>query len=455
ARVFATAGLRASSALPVVSVPGSGLMLHGTPTNPAHFLLDMGTGRAPQPQSVDTSVFPTLSVQLPGANNGAVDFSSLSITTNASDCEVSVDGTPLKHGADGQVLSPPLNPGKHKVRLSCSGFQDMEKTAMVKDGQVVPRKLDFAMTSLAAAAPAAAAQTANRTQLSIFNAPPDAAIFQNQVRIGTVGADGRFVRDLEPGSFTWEWRKPGFEPRKETRTVRAGDVLRLAGAMLPSTGSVVLKVVPDGALITVVRESDDSLINVANNVPVTLAAGSYRVSAQAPDYLQKTDSITIANGKPITLAWSLEKSAAASQPSRLFENGDTWIPAPDAAGWWIHPGAAYSSLRASTGTFTINFLHKKHSHKINILADCRSHDDCIVYNIDGHNLTTKVIADGSTVSDEKEPHGMDSDPSFHFVFEISADAITVKNQTGTILSSVTRRTPGKISIQNGNPLKIN
>ncbi len=146
AKVYASAGVQAAASLPVSAVPAAGLALTGSPENPAHFFLDNGKGKGPQEQSVDSSVFPALTVQLAGA----ADVSYLAITANASDCQITVDGKPLKRNANGQTLSVPLDPGNHPVRLSCPGFQDMEQVAVVKAGEVSPHKLDFEMTPIAA-----------------------------------------------------------------------------------------------------------------------------------------------------------------------------------------------------------------------------------------------------------------------------------------------------------------
>jgi hypothetical protein len=226
--------------------------------------------------------------------------------------------------------------------------------------------------------------------------------------------------------------------------------------MVASSGTLILRVVPEGAHLSVHRDTDSTVINLGNNQPLALPAGTYRVSAQLPDYRERSEAVVIASGKPLTLNWELEKVPVVSGPLRFFENGDSWKPVPDADGWWIHPGSGYSALRASTGEVNIDFLRKKRSRKINILADCQDHANCIVYSLDGHNFTVKVVSGGETVLDEKKPHGMDNNPSFHLVFEMSPDAIVVKSRSGTVLSSVERQNPkGKLSIQDDNPLTIN
>jgi hypothetical protein len=51
---------------------------------------------------------------------------------------------------------------------------------------------------------------------------------------------------------------------------------------------------------------------------------------------------------------------------------------------------------------------------------------------------------------------MDDSSMFHLVFEMSPDAIIVKNKAGTVLSSVDRKDPrGKLSIQDDTPLNVN
>ncbi len=456
AKVYATNGLRAAAAPPVAPVPNVGLLVSGSATNPAHFLLDAGKGKGPQEQSVDPSIFPTLKVQLADAPEATY----LAITANAGNCQTYVDGKLLVLNASGDAPSVPLDPGSHPVRLSCPGFQDLEKVAVVKPGEVSPHKLDFVMTPVPAAPVAAVAPVApapvRHAQLMLTGAPPDTPVFQNQIRIGTVGADGTFTREIEPGTFTWEWRKAGYEPRRETQTVKAGDAVKIDGAMVASTGTLRVKVVPDGAQISVRRESDNAAFNPSNNMLLSLAPGVYAVTAQAPQYRDRAESVTVPAGKIVTLDWGLDKMAVPSVPVRFFENGESWTPLAGENGWWIHPGSGYSALRASTGVVNIDFLRKKRSRKINILADCRDHANCIVYSIDGHNFTTKVVAGGDTLSDEKKAHGMDDNSSFHLVFEMSPAAIVVKNHAGAVLSSVERKDPrGKLTIQDDTPLNVN
>ncbi len=447
ARIYTSISMRASIALPVAPVPPFGLAVPGSPASPARFLIDAGKGQGPHEQSVDPSALPTLTVQLAGV----ADVPFLGITSNVPNCQISVDNKPLKIFMKGQSASIPTNPGSHAIRLTCPGYQDLEKVALVKPDETGPPKLDFVMEPVPVVAP-----PTRRAVFMLSGAPPDTPVFQNQIRVGTVAPDGTFSRETDPGTFTWEWRKPGYEPRKETRTVKAGDSVRVDGAMNPSSGSLVLKVVPEDARISIRGDSDNALIMASNNVPLLLAPGSYRVTAQAPEYGERTESVVIVSGTPLNLTWNLEKLPVLSGPQRFFENGDAWKPVPDFDGWWFHPGSGYSSSRTSTGAVSIDFLRRKHAHKINILADCPNQANCVVYSIDGHSFTTKVILGGATVRDEKKPHGMDGNSSFHLVFEMTPEAIVVKNRAGTVLSSVDRKDPhGKLSIQDDNPLNIN
>jgi len=461
AKLYTTAGLRASAVqIPgqtLQAVPPMGLDLAGSPEKPARFLLE-GSKGASQQQSADSSLFPVLTIKLAGVSEPA----SLALTSNVANCVISVDGKPLKDPMTGTARSIPLDPGVHPIRLSCPGYRDLEQIATIKEGDAGPYKLDFAMTAIPL--------PPRRAMFTLTGALPDTAVLQNQVRIGTVGADGVFNKEIDPGSYTFEWRKPGFEPRREARVVKAGESLRLDGALTPSTGSLAVKVIPDGARIVARREGDSSSISVLNNTPLPLAGGSYRVTAEAAGYRERSEIVQVANGKLLSLAWDLERNAvvpaaaattapAALAPMRIFENGESWQPSSEGSGWWVHSGSGYSSLRASTGTFSFDFLKKKagaRNKKINILADCGDHDNCIVYALDGHNLTSKVIAGGQTIQDEKKAHGMDSNSSYRLLFEMSPNAIVVKNRAGVILSSVERTNPrGKLAVQDDNPLNIN
>jgi len=450
AKIYATRGLRASAALPLVPVPPLGLDLNGTSDKPARFLLDTGGAEHLHSQAlsqlVDNSDSPTITVQLAGET---VKTFMLTVTSNVEDCKISVDGEILKGSLNGLARSFPINAGSHPVALMCPGYQDAQQTAVIRpDDSEAVSKLDFVMKPVVA--------EPRWAQLSIAGAPPEAAVFQNQVRIGTIGLDGTFSKEIEPGTYTWEWRKPGFEARNAARTVKAGDAVRLDGALTPANGSLTLKVVPENARIIARRDAEGSPIVLPNNTAVLLAAGSYRVTAEAADYNARSENVLIAAGKPLGLTWDLEKRAVVPAPVRFFQNGDEWRPSSEGSGWWVHGGAGYSAMRSSTGTFSIDFLRKKAGKKIVIMADCKDVDNCVIFTLDGHNLTSKVLMGGKTLVETKKPHGMDENSSFHLLFEMSPDAMVVKNRAGNVLASVERRDfRGKLLIQNDIPLNIN
>jgi serine/threonine-protein kinase len=452
AKIYTTRGLRVAPldpqvpGLPLAAVPPLGLEIAGSSANPARFLLETGKGGHPLPESADGSAVPTLSVQLAGA----AAQTSLTVTSNVPNCVVSVDGQALKQPMNGTAQSLTLAPGSHSIGLACPGYREAEQTADIRIGDPGPHKMKFAMTALPTE------PQVRRAVLTIAGAPPEALVFQNQVRVGTVGLDGSFSKEIDPGTYSWEWRKAGFEPRKESRAVTAGESLLLAGALTPSTGSLLLKVLPESARISARRDADGIPLVLPNNSPVQLAGGSYRVTAEAPDYTGKTEALFITPGKPLAVTWELAKAPIVPPPARFFKNGDSWQQISD-GGWWICPGAGYSSLRSSTGSFSIDFLRRKanRNKKISFLADCLDSSNCIVYSLDGHTFTSKRIAAGKTVVEEKQPHGMDDNSSFHLLFEMSADAIVVKNRSGAVLSKMERRESlGTLMIQNDNPLNI-
>jgi serine/threonine protein kinase len=280
---------------------------------------------------------------------------------------------------------------------------------------------------------------------------------------------------LIAGSHPIRLACPGYQDAEQTADIHAGDagpykvdfVMTPLPAPLqakPSTTPLLLKVLPETARISARLDSSSTPVVLPNNVPTQLASGSYHVTAEAPGYTTKTETVQVGGGTPLSLAWELTKNPIAPSPARFFQDGGSWQPVAESeaasaggTGWWICPGSGYSSLRSSTGSFNVDFLRTRatRTNKITILADCAD-VDCIIYTLDDHNLTSNRIADGKSVTQEKQPHGMDDDPSFHLLFEMSPNAIVVKNRAGAVLSTIERHDPqGTLSIQNGIPLKIN
>jgi hypothetical protein len=403
-----------------------------------HLLLDDGKGKSRE-VAIDSSPSPVLTVTLSGAGEKL----PVTVTANVPDGNVLINGSIRSHLANGARLMQ-LPPGTWTIKITHDGYQDSdEQKVQLKAGDTSPKKLDFTLAALAA----------NAT-LSISAAPPEAAVFIDEVRAGTVNSAGTFTKDIAPGSHAILLRKAGFEEMKDARDFKAGETAKLNGAMKPMA-TLSIKILPPSARFTVRRDGDSADTVVANGQASPVHPGSYKITAEADNFDSRSETIQIEAGKSVSIDWQLHPTGttplAKKTPETFFENGAAWKPE---SGWWAHDGKGYSFLRSSQGTFVFDLLKDQHSgifkkvKKIVFVADYKGERNKIVYTLDGHNLARRVYTDGAPGDEAKKPHGMEANASYRIMVELKPESITIKNAAGKVLDTVARSgAAGKFGFQ--------
>ena len=438
AKIFATPGmLGAAGDEAPHPIPPDGIDLTAGAQGFARFVVDDRKG-ATNALSLDVSASPVLKVLL----NGVPDKVQLTVSANVPDGIVVVNGSPVKRPmtAGTRILS--LDPGDWTIKVTHDGYEDSpEQKVHLRAGDKNVPKLNFSLTPLVRTA-----------TLAIALAPPDAEVYIDSARAGTVNSSGAFTKEVAAGSHTVRLVKPGFEDHSESRDFKAGETVKIAAAMKAALGTLLVRITPAGAHISLHRDGDATPINITNNEKTSLRPGSYVLSAAADKFQTKTATINVEPGKTTAIDWPLQSAdgAAESGPAtaaRYFDNGAKWTTQ---SGWWVFNGKGYSFFHATQGAFTFDILRESpkgglfsRSRKIVFVADYKGEGDRILYTLDGHNLIRRIFTNGASEKELKVPYAADGQIC-RITVEMGADTITIKGKAGKVLDTV-KRTPGKFA----------
>jgi eukaryotic-like serine/threonine-protein kinase len=429
AKIFATPGmLGAAGDETAKPIPPNGVDLAAGPQGFQRFVVDDRRGKS-NTLSLDVSASPVLKVML----NGAPDKVQLAVAANVPDGTVVVNGSPIKRPMTGGARLISLDPGDWTIKVIHDGYQDSEEQKVrLKAGDKNVQKLSFSLSPLVRTA-----------TLAISSAPPEAEVYIDSVRAGTVNASGAFTKEIGAGSHALRLSKEGFEDHTESRDFKAGETVKVGAAMKAASGTLLVHVSPAGAHIALHREGDTAPLTVTNNEKTSLRPGSYVLSAEASKFETKTATIAIEAGKNTLIEWPLQAGAADHKitAAKYFENGGKWT---DQGGWWAFNGKGYSFFRSGQGAFTFDILRESskgglfsRSKKIVFVADYKSERNRILYVLDGRNLIRKVFTNGSAEKEVKVPHAIDG-PICRITVEMSVDSITIKDKAGKVLDTVKR-----------------
>jgi hypothetical protein len=279
-----------------------------------------------------------------------------------------------------------------------------------------------------------------------LTAPPEAAVFLDDIRAGTVNPAGTFSKDIEPGSHTVTVRKSGYEEFKVTREFKAGEPIHLAPQMHGLQTGLAIHVVPGNARITIRRDTD--IYTPANGQTQTLAVGSYVVTATADGFDQKSDTIEVENGKLANVEWILKKStvttiAPAGWP---FTDQKSW--SSTATNWKEHRTDGLTFFNGPSGSHVFDILKRKtglfHGVKRTIfVADYRGAANYVQYGLDGKTLFKVVHADGRVLQEQHLDFGGDNAEFVRLNVELAPDSFTIKNRAGAVIDRIEKSDIGK------------
>ena len=427
--IYATPGLKgAVSGHALQAIPPEGLAIEAA-NPPGHVTVSDGTSK-PRELTPDSSTLPVLTVLL----SGGVESVPVTVSANAPDGALSVNGHELSRKLVKGSRVIYLREGSFDVAVTADGYRPaVPQHILIKAGDS-PKHLDFQLTPIV-----------RMSSLNVTGAPAEAAVFLDDLRVGTVSGSGVFTKDVSPGAHVIAVRKAGLEEFKESRDFKAGENMHLAVEMHAATGGLTFHLVPASAKVTVRRDSD--IYTPANGQTEQLAPGSYTVTASADDFRTRTETIQVEAGKPIVIDWALLPAVRIAEPTGgiPFINAKAWTLEN---GWLVHNGLGLS-IYTGNGTHTFDILkHKKGlvfgTKRVFFWADFTSKGNYTQYGLDGRTLYRTLIVDGKPSGDTtKVPFGQDNGDVIRMVVELSPNSFIIKNRAGKVIDSIYKNNVGR------------
>ena len=284
--------------------------------SPGNHEFTVGEGKDLRSMVVGIGTAPMLTVFLKSDRNAG----TLVLVTGEDGVHVFLDGKEYRRRTErGQLRISGLPVKDYAVRIFKDGFlEDPEQHASIRKGEEL--KLEFQMRPVPKVA-----------SLAISGAMAGAQVLLDGTAIGTVQDDGSF-RDssLSPGDHSIELRKDPYRPRKIEKRFDAGAAVQLAAADVvmekpPSTLQVTVS--PADARVTIARAGEAP--RPLSGGSLTLPEGTYTLTARAPNYVDKTATVTLGIGESKEVALMLVKVA-----TKVLGMAD-W---DDPAGWSLVNG---------------------------------------------------------------------------------------------------------------------
>jgi serine/threonine protein kinase len=288
----------------------------------------------------------------------------------------------------GQLRIPNLEPKDYVVRISKTGFQDSpEQKIKIRKGEQA--KLIFDLQP-----------TPHLASLLIQGGVPGATVLIDQTSVGTVQPDGTLnVATVNPGDHTVEIRKDRFKPRQVKKHFVVGTAVSLSAADVAldaAPGELKITFTPADAQVTLTK-AGEAAAKVASGSAMSLAAGSYTLTAKTADNFIRSSTVEVTAGQ----SKSLDLSLAPDGMSK-FDDPSGW---KQDKGSFVRKGGDFVmySLSPTSGTFVFSAMLAK-GHRLQWVLNCTDVNNYILFQMDDNNFYRTVIRNGQKGDEVKIPH---------------------------------------------------
>ena len=315
---------------------------------------------------------------------------------------------------NGELRIPNLELKDYVVRVSKAGFQDLpEQKIRIRKGE--RDKLIFNLQPIP-----------HLASLTIQAGEPGSTVLIDQSSVGTVQPDGTLnIATVNPGDHTIEVRKDRFKPKQIKRHFVAGTAVSLTAADLAleaAPGELKITFTPADAQVTIARAGEPPA-KVSSGSTMSLAAGSYTLTAKTPDNFTRTSTLEIAAGQSRNLDLSLAPDGMSK-----------W---DDPAGWkqekgsFVRKGGDFVmyNLAPTSGTFVFSAMLAK-GHRLRWVLNCTDINNYILFEMDDNNFYRTVIRNGQKGDEIKIPHKTDKKSFRTFQIRVGPNEIVHQIRQG-------------------------
>jgi len=397
---------------PSVNVPEDGLDFPSISDGVHEFAVSGGGEHSPYQYKldVDSGAAPTLNAFLEYGQN----VGTLVVVAGQDKAKVFLNGKLQPQLTEnGQLLIPNLESKDYVVRVSKNGFQDApeqkvrvrknEQGRLVFNLQPVPR---FA-------------------SLTIQGGIPGATVLIDQSPVGTVQPDGTLtVATVNPGDHIVELRKDRFKAKQIKRSFAAGATVSLAAAdaaLETAPGELRVAFTPADAQVTLAK-AGETPIKVSNGTSLSLAPGSYTLTAKIADFT-RSSTVEVTAGQSRTLDLSLGPSGMSK-----WDDSSSW---KQEKGAYIHKGGDFVMYTVSptSGTFLFSAMLAK-GHRLQWVLNCIDANNYVLFQIDENNFYRTVVHNGQKGKETKIPHKGDKKSFQTLQIRVGANEITHQIRQG-------------------------
>ena len=383
-----------AEAVPVVSAPTASVPPESAPVVSAPAAVMVApTQPAPEaalpasPVSADTPGRKVTPDNTPAAKP-AQSLGTLLVVAGQDNATVFLNGKPQSQLTQGgQLRLPNLEPRDYVVKIAKGGFQDPapQKIRIQKGEQA---SLIFKLQPQPRLA-----------SLALQGGAPGTAVLVDQILVGTVQSDGTLsVSSVSPGDHTVELRKDRFKPRQLKKHFVAGGTISLAAAdaaLEAAATELKITFVPADASVAIVK--GDFLKIVSSGVPLSVAPGTYTLTARTPDRFTRSSTFEVVAGQSKTLDLSLAPSGMSK-----------WN---DAAGWkregdaFVRKGGDFVlyGVAPTSGTFGFSAMLTK-GRVLQWVLNYTDPKNYVLFQIDENNFYRSVIHNGEKTDEIIVPH---------------------------------------------------
>jgi hypothetical protein len=273
--------------------------------------------------------------------------------------------------------------------------------------------------------------------LRLQGAPAGAQVFLDENAAGSVQADGSFAMTVTPGTHSVALRSGRAQSHTIQRQFGAGQTVQFSAgelALQAAQGVLRVHVSPANAHVTIRAEAEhEAAARAVTQESLTLAEGTYVVSATAPDYNSSARTVTIGAGAQATveiaLAAKAKKAPAAVTGMNRWDDAKGWAQEGE---WQIHRGGNFLSFQSEevNGRIEFNALLRKGKRLEWFIA--RTDDrNYILFRLDKKNLVAEQFVNGKGREVAKLQVSFDHDQPIAVRIEVSATTVTTMIRQGT------------------------
>jgi hypothetical protein len=326
---------------------------------------------------------------------------------------------------NGQMRLPGIPVGVYTVRIAKEGYStDAPQKVTIAKGQ--ESRLEFKLKAIPRLATLRLRGAASGTQIYLDGNP-----------LGAVPASGSFeFAQVAPGEHVVELRRDRMAPKRNPRQFRAGETVELSGpdvTLAAAGGTLRINLTPATAQLTIKGPSDPAPRPVSSTT-LQLPEGTYTLSAKAPNFVDRTQSVLIANGDnksiDITLTEQKQVSQKQTTPQRRtggmadWDDPGQWIPE---GGWYKRKGGGVVTygITPTQGTFSFN-ISRIDGRRLQWAVDIQDARNYVRFQLDRKNFLRQEIVSGRDRGPEfKTEHKLNADLKNYSV-QIEITPTTVK-----------------------------